>query len=117
MRKRSSSTDVIDFDDYQLIIDGADLTDVHSLYWGAFYLDPAFITTSIQARIYYETTNWSGVNIAFMEPMLALGDGIPYWSAEIDPNTTYPPVGGGVLPPRGRFVDGDGGRFGFVRMT
>jgi hypothetical protein len=78
-----------------------------TLLWATFQLDDTLTTAYIRAEFIYSTLNYSGVNLAITEPMLNFGDGMGYWTAMIDPNTTYQGPSGGAPTPKPRFVDRD----------
>lgn len=106
--RRRLSTDVLDYTSTNLVIPGSEIIATPQIYWGAFLLRDNVPTTEIELQIAYVTTSYSGVNLVITEPMLSLGDGLPYWSAPIDPNTLYGPPGVAATVPPGRFVDRDG---------
>lgn len=118
-RKRLSN-DTLDLSTNTLIVNGSDLTDVHSLYSGVFVLDDTLTTTDIQVVVFYEVPatggGWTGVNLAVTEIELSFGDGVPYWSGLIDWTTTYPGPSGGAPTPPGQFTDMDGHGREFSRL-
>lgn len=106
------SNDVLDVSATSLAVAGSDILTDYAVYWGVFVPDPNAVTTFFRARIYYEVTNWNGVNIYVTEAMLAVAEVLPAYTPQMaDPAITFTrPSGGAPLPPGGFNPDDGTGR-------